>query len=179
MIAISILAHISSLLLDEESGSVLKNKCFSSGLNSLPSIPHLLNNQNKISHLSLKWQIKTTLWFLQKGTLFHHIVAKLYNILGLNKRKYNIQLGWCTAMSPSSHGDMAVPPVLLWILHSHVKHLKHSRNQTEFMLLEVFYSYLYNLCVLYTYKYTHTNMYLHTLYITYYINIHPDISYIK
>lgn len=67
-------------------------------------------------------------------------------------------------MSPSDHGDMAVPPVLLQTLHSHVKHLKHSRNQTEFMLLEAFYSNLYNLCGLYICEYIHKYIFAHAIY---------------
>lgn len=63
---------------------------------------------------------------------------------------------------PMARWRHGCPPVLLQTLHSHVKHLKHARNQTEFMLLEVFCSCLYNLG-LYAYEYTQKYIFAHTM----------------
>lgn len=57
---------------------------------------------------------------------------------------------------------------LFYYEHFTSKKLKHSRNQTDFMVLEVLHSYLYKLHFSYSYESIHTNTYLHTLYITYY-----------
>lgn len=98
----------------------------------------------------------------KKRTLFHQISVRLYNILSLNKRKYNIQLGSCTAM-PS------IQPCRQGCLTCFNTNASHVRNWNILKIKENVCCLRYpkKLCFSYSYESIHTNTYLNTLYITY------------